>query len=101
MTPKQIIRLVNKCWRMNVEKRCDFKYIVRKLKKVQLTYEPPEITDLTIAKLKNVEILTKMEAETQEEKDECEVETISKTITKGISTGESIIVSTVKPIYKV
>lgn len=72
--PKEIIKLVNKCWKLNVEKRCDFKYVVKKLKKLQQSYAPPETSDLTIGKLKNVRILTEEAAEIQEEKDDCMVE---------------------------
>ncbi|EJW81266.1 hypothetical protein WUBG_07825 [Wuchereria bancrofti] len=94
ITPKEIIRLVKKCWKISVEKRCDFKYIVKKLKKLQLCYAPPEITDLTIAKLKNVKALTEEGAETQEEKDDCEVELITQTVIEGTSTGRWITDST-------
>uniref|UniRef100_A0A915Q5B0 Protein kinase domain-containing protein n=1 Tax=Setaria digitata TaxID=48799 RepID=A0A915Q5B0_9BILA len=83
-TPSEIIDLANKCWKMNIEKRCDFKYIVKKLKKIQLLYAPPKITDLTIAKLKNVQILTEKEVEIEEEKNENEMESLSKTSNEGI-----------------
>ncbi|KAK6102029.1 Protein tyrosine kinase family protein [Brugia pahangi] len=94
ITPKEIIRLVRKCWKISVEKRCDFKYIVKKLKKLQLCYAPPEIADLTIAKLKNVKALTEEGAETQEEKDDCEAESITQTVIEGTSTGKWITDST-------
>ncbi|EFO15149.2 hypothetical protein LOAG_13364, partial [Loa loa] len=98
ITPKEVIHLVNKCWKINVEKRCDFKYITKKLKKVQSSYQLPEITNLTIAQLKNVGILTEEKAETQEEKDEEEIESISKTVTESVSTtGQWMSDSTVKP----
>ncbi|VDM93261.1 unnamed protein product, partial [Onchocerca ochengi] len=100
ITPKEIIRLVNKCWRMDVEKRCDSKYIVRKLKKAQLYHGLPETSDLTISKLENVKVLTKEETEMQEEKNDYEMEMMSKTAAteESIWTEQSIITMAMKPL---
>ncbi|VDO83928.1 unnamed protein product [Onchocerca flexuosa] len=90
---------------MEVEKRCDFKYIVRKLKKAQLCHALPETSDLTLSKLEHVKVLTKEETEMQEQKSDYEMEVMSKTATEDTTwTEQSIIgmaMKPLKPLFKV
>ncbi|MCP9257496.1 Tyrosine-protein kinase [Dirofilaria immitis] len=58
------------------------------------------ITNLTIAKLKNVKCLTEEEAEMEEEKSEYEIQSIWKATSDDINNGKSIIDLTMKPLFK-
>ncbi|VDM98271.1 unnamed protein product [Thelazia callipaeda] len=77
--------LVNECWTMDVEKRCDFQYIMKKLAILRIIYVSPELNHMTIAKLKNVKILSEKDAELQEARNENEKEMLSSKSTNSRS----------------
>uniref|UniRef100_A0A915PI53 Protein kinase domain-containing protein n=1 Tax=Setaria digitata TaxID=48799 RepID=A0A915PI53_9BILA len=74
ISPMEIVDLVKECWKMDFEKRCDFDQIMKKFELIQCLYAIPRKNDLTIAKVKDVKILTELDAKIQEEKSDREEE---------------------------